>query len=542
MRLDSDMRLGAYEILSAIGAGGMGEVYRARHTKLGRDVAIKVLPSDLASDAERLKRFEREARSASALNHPNIVTIHDIAEHEGTTYIAMELIEGRTLRELLQDGPLPIAKTLAIATQICDGLGKAHAAGIVHRDLKPDNLMVTDDGLVKILDFGLAKTIAPEVGDDSKLSTLTKGTAAGVIVGTAYYMSPEQAAASPVDHRSDQFSLGVVLYELLCGQRPFEGSSVATVISAILRDTPSPPRSLRPDLPKELERIVERCLEKDPEKRYASAGDLRRDLLMVEERAAASKRRLARTLVVTALVVAVIAGVSWMWLRGSRARWAREEALPEIARLSDAGELYEAYRLAVEAKNTSPRTPTSKRCSSASRCLYPSIQSRMVRTSLSKATRRQALLGSISAKLPSRGSEFPTRSCAGRSKKRDSRRSSSRLLVEAEAPSRTSLRGCRSSPSVRVRRACSTCPRAFSWDGWAWKSRMSSQPSRSASFGSTSTRSPTRSSRSSSTRVGTTNKRCGQRRSCRKTKRFRGNKPWLRSLMPQGGRGPPPGS
>ena len=301
-----------------------------------------------------MKRFEREARSASALNHPNIVTIHDIAEHEGTTYIAMELIEGRTLRELLQDGPLPIAKTIAIATQICDGLGKAHAAGIVHRDLKPDNLMVTDDGLVKILDFGLAKTIAPEVGDDSKLSTLTKGTAAGVIVGTAYYMSPEQAAASPVDHRSDQFSLGVVLYELLCGQRPFEGSSVATVISAILRDTPSPPRSLRPDLPKELERIVERCLEKDPEKRYASAGDLRRDLLMVEERAAASKRRLARTLVVTALVVAVIAGVSWMWLRGSRARWAREEALPEIARLSDAGELYEAYRLAVEAKKHIP--------------------------------------------------------------------------------------------------------------------------------------------------------------------------------------------
>ncbi len=152
-------------------AGVQGEIYRAKHVKLGRDVAIKVLPSEFASDAERLRRFEREARSASALNHPNIVTIYDIAEHEDTTYIAMELVEGRTLRELLQDGPLPVAKTIAIVTQICDGLGKAHAAGIVHRDLKPDNVMVTEDGLVKILDFGLAKPIAR--GTDSKLTTLT---------------------------------------------------------------------------------------------------------------------------------------------------------------------------------------------------------------------------------------------------------------------------------------------------------------------------------------------------------------------------------
>ncbi len=195
MSLEPGSRLGSYEILSAIGAGGMGEVYRAKHVKLGRDVAIKVLPSDLAADPGRLKRFEREARSASALNHPNIVTIHDIAEHEGTTYIAMELVEGRTLRELLRDGPLPVAKATDLAGQICEGLGKAHAAGIVHRDLKPDNVMVTDDGLVKILDFGLAKPIARGAGDDSKMTTLTKGTAEGVIVGTAYYMSPEQSQA-----------------------------------------------------------------------------------------------------------------------------------------------------------------------------------------------------------------------------------------------------------------------------------------------------------------------------------------------------------
>ena len=210
MSLEPGTRLGSYEIVSAIGAGGMGEVYRAKHVKLGRDVAIKVLPSELASDPERLKRFEREARSASALNHPNIVTIYDIAEHEGTTYIAMELVEGRTLRELVRDGPLPVAKTISFAAQICEGLSKAHAASIVHRDLKPDNLMVTDDGLVKILDFGLAKPIGR--GMDSKLTTLTKATADGVIVGTPYYMSPEQAASHPVDHRSDQFSFGVVLY------------------------------------------------------------------------------------------------------------------------------------------------------------------------------------------------------------------------------------------------------------------------------------------------------------------------------------------
>ncbi len=355
MRLHPGARLGSYEILSAIGAGGMDEVYRAKHVKLGRDVAIKVLPSEFASDAERLQRFEREARSASALNHPNIVTIYDIAEHEDTTYIAMELVEGRTLRELLQDGPLPVAKTIAVATQICDGLGKAHAAGIVHRDLKPDNVMVTDDGLVKILDFGLAKPIASGTGDDSKLPTLTKATAAGVAVGTPHYMSPEQAAAHPVDHRSDQFSFGVVLYELLCGQRPFEGSSVATVISAILRDTPSPPRSLRPDLPKELERIVERCLEKNPGKRYASASELGDELRLAEQRVAEPRGISARKAVVMAVLVVTLAGAaSWIWQRGSRARWARDDALPEINGLIEEGELYEAYRLAREAKNYVP--------------------------------------------------------------------------------------------------------------------------------------------------------------------------------------------
>ncbi len=354
MALNAGTRLGPYEILSPLGAGGMGEVYRAKHIKLRRDVAIKVLPREFASDAERLQRFEREARSASALNHPNIVTIYDIAEHEGTTYIAMELVEGRTLRELLADGPLPVAKTIALATQICDGLGKAHAAGIVHRDLKPDNVMVTDDGLVKILDFGLAKPTARGAGGDSKVATVTKATAAGVIVGTAYYMSPEQAAGSPLDHRSDQFSFGVVLYELLCGQRPFEGSSVAAVISAILRDTPSPLRSLRRDLPKELERIVERCLDKNPEKRYPSASELGDELRLAGQRVAEPRGISARKKVVIAVLVAMLAGASWMWLLGSRARWARGDALREINGLIEKGELYEAYRVALEAKSYIP--------------------------------------------------------------------------------------------------------------------------------------------------------------------------------------------
>ena len=357
--LERGTRLGAYEILSAIGAGGMGEVYQAKHLKLGRHVAIKVLHREVADDPERLRRFEREARLASTLNHPNIVTIHDIGEHAGTTYIAMEFVQGRTLRELLRDGPIPVSKAVFIASQICEGLAHAHAAGIVHRDLKPDNVMITDDGLVKILDFGLAKPVLSPEQQDSKLTTLTKATAEGVIVGTAYYMSPEQATGSPVDHRSDQFSFGVVLYELVCGRRPFEGTSVAAVLSAIMRDAPAPPISLRPETPEELSGIIERCLEKDPEKRFDLAKEIREELLRVERLGAGSGPGfvIPRKIVFASLVALVIAGIvgaSWSWFRGSRARWARDEALPEVDRLVDAGEVYNAYRLAVEARNHIP--------------------------------------------------------------------------------------------------------------------------------------------------------------------------------------------
>ena len=219
MALEAGTRLGPYEILSPLGAGGMGEVYRARHTKLGRDVAIKVLPDEMAADPERLQRFEREARTASSLNHPNIVTIHDIDEQDGTRYIAMELVEGKTLGNRLGEGPVPTSEILHLATQVAEGLAKAHAAGIVHRDLKPENLMITDDGLVKILDFGLAK-LTPQTEDGvSDITTVEQATRAGVVLGTVPYMSPEQAAGRAVDFRSDQFSFGSILYEMATGRR-----------------------------------------------------------------------------------------------------------------------------------------------------------------------------------------------------------------------------------------------------------------------------------------------------------------------------------
>ena len=214
MSLSPGARLAHYEILEPIGWGGMGEVYRARDTNLNRDVAIKILKGERASDPDRLRRFEKEALAASSLNHPNIVTVHDIGEHERIHYIAMEYVEGTTLRELLHGAPLPFKKLLELCSQIGNGLAKAHAARIIHRDLKPENVMVTNDGFVKILDFGLAKLATHPSELDSDRATVSKETREGVLVGTAPYMSPEQAAGRPVDYRSDQFSLGSIMYEM----------------------------------------------------------------------------------------------------------------------------------------------------------------------------------------------------------------------------------------------------------------------------------------------------------------------------------------
>ena len=285
MTLPAGTRISAYEIVELLGAGGMGEVYRATDTRLSRDVAIKVLPAELAKDADRMARFEREAQAASALNHPNIVTIYEIGRAGEQAFIAMERVDGRTLSGVMTSGPPPLKKILAIAAQAADGLAKAHAAGIVHRDLKPDNLMVTRDGFVKILDFGLAKLVrkgldASGAGDRD---TVTRATRQGTILGTVGYMSPEQASGEAVDFRSDQFSLGAIVYELIAGAPAFDRPTDAQTLSAIIEAEPEPLAARAPKTPAALLSIVERCLAKDPEERYGSTKDLARDLAAIRD-------------------------------------------------------------------------------------------------------------------------------------------------------------------------------------------------------------------------------------------------------------------
>jgi Tol biopolymer transport system component len=262
----------------------MGEVYRARDERLKRDVAIKVLPPELAADPERRSRFEREARAASGLSHPNILTIYDIGSHDSTVYIAMELVEGGTLKDLIASGPVPVKKLLDLSVQIADGLAAAHAAGIVHRDLKPANVMVSKHGYVKILDFGLAKLVTPEDQEVSGLQTAAgDATRPGLVMGTVGYMSPEQAAGRPVDYRSDQFSFGSIVYEMATGKRAFERGTTAETLTAIIREEPQPVSLLNPKVPAPVRWLVERCLQKDPEDRFGTTKDLARDLADVRD-------------------------------------------------------------------------------------------------------------------------------------------------------------------------------------------------------------------------------------------------------------------
>ena len=267
-------RLGRYEILARIGAGGMGVVYRAADTKLGRAVALKVLPPEMARDPERLARFQREALSVAALNHPHIVTLHSVEEVDGTHFLTMELVEGQPLDRLIPQGGLPVDRILDVAGAIAEALAAAHDRGIVHRDLKPANVVVTDEGRVKVLDFGLAKEIHAARSADENTLTLSGSTGAEIVMGTPAYMSPEQIAGRAIDHRTDIFSFGAMLYEMTIGQRPFRGQSPAELASAILRDTPQPLSELRPGVPEGLERIVERCLQKNAADRFASAREL----------------------------------------------------------------------------------------------------------------------------------------------------------------------------------------------------------------------------------------------------------------------------
>ncbi|HYN07735.1 MAG TPA: protein kinase [Vicinamibacterales bacterium] len=277
MALGPGTRLGHYEILATLGAGGMGEVYRAADTTLGRHVALKVLPAALASDPERIDRFRREARAVAALNHPHIVTIHSVEQADGVQFLTMELVEGQSLDRCVPSSGMPMERLLEIAQSLSDALDAAHDKGIVHRDLKPANVMLTSDGRVKILDFGLAKISGSTPSPGEELETMAR-TSAGVMLGTMPYMSPEQVEGRPVDHRSDLFSLGIVLHELATGTRPFQGASPATVLSAILRDTPASICDTRQDAPQPLGRLIARCLEKDRERRIQTARDVKNEL------------------------------------------------------------------------------------------------------------------------------------------------------------------------------------------------------------------------------------------------------------------------
>jgi serine/threonine-protein kinase len=336
LNINAGVRVGPYEIVAPIGAGGMGEVYRARDDRLGRDVALKVLGTDLAASGEHLKRFEQEARAASALNHPNIITIYEIGRSGPLSFIAMELIDGRDVRMMLAGEQIPIKQTLRIAVKVADGLAAAHERGIVHRDLKPENVMLTRDGFVKILDFGLAKLVRPFQDTDTTLPHTTPG----AVFGTVGYMSPEQAAGREIDFRSDQFALGVILYEMLTGRLPFNAPTAAETLAAIIRNDPRPISQFNQNVPPDVVRVVERLLAKEPADRYASTRDLARDLRELRERITSSPptrypsdhpvsmppRRLAWIAGATAAVL-LLSAIALMIERRSRSAAARRPSV-----------------------------------------------------------------------------------------------------------------------------------------------------------------------------------------------------------------------
>src|SRR5579872_2792076 len=274
MTLVCGTKLGPYEIQSPLGAGGMGEVYRAFDTRLERNVAIKILPEYFAKDNERLERFKRESRATAALNHPNIFAIYDIGDHRGNPYVVCELLEGETLRDRLRTGPLAARKAIHYGQQIARGLAAAHEKGIVHRDLKPENIFLTADGRAKILDFGLAKFTHSESDRSGDAPTMQVATEAGTLLGTVGYMAPEQVRGKPADPRSDIFALGAILYEMLSGKRAFHGDSSADTMSAILKEEPPDLSATNRNVSPVLERIVCHCLEKNPAERFQSARDL----------------------------------------------------------------------------------------------------------------------------------------------------------------------------------------------------------------------------------------------------------------------------
>ncbi len=317
MTLTVGKTLGPYEIISLIGAGGMGEVYRARDARLSREVAVKVLPPQFSADSDRLRRFEQEARAAGMLNHPNILSIYDIGTENDTVYVVSELLSGETLRERMGGSALPLRKAIEFSLQIAHGLGAAHEKGIVHRDLKPENIFITSDGRVKILDFGLAKLADPTPSEEqSRMQTVDPNTKPGVVLGTIGYMSPEQVRGRPTDHRSDIFAFGAILYEMLTGKRAFQRDSTADSMSAILKEDPPEISRVNSGIPPSLERVVRHCLEKNPEERFQSARDLAFDLEMISDTSGTSptqtttvapSRKVYRSIGAAALLLAALA-------------------------------------------------------------------------------------------------------------------------------------------------------------------------------------------------------------------------------------------
>ncbi|HXW94021.1 MAG TPA: protein kinase [Terriglobales bacterium] len=365
MSLSSGTTLGPYEIIAPLGAGGMGEVYRARDTRLDRGVAIKVLPSQFNQNPELRARFEREAKTISGLQHPNICVLHDVGRQDGVDFLVMEYLEGETLSARLKKGALPLNEALKLSIEVASALGAAHRKGIVHRDLKPGNIMLTATG-AKLLDFGLAKYEGRAAADDKTMTKVLTGSAQ--IVGTLPYMSPEQLHGKVADARSDIFAFGAVLYEMLTGQRAFQRQSDAATIAAVDREEPKPLHECLKGAPHDLERIIRRCLRKQPTERYAAVPEIERELencrALSEPVSAVNLRVLFRQSKRPRVAIPVLLGLlmlvslfAWWIHHSSRVRWAKDEAVPQIEQLIEHDQLGEAYALAVQAERYIPRDP-----------------------------------------------------------------------------------------------------------------------------------------------------------------------------------------